>query len=80
VLPRGERFDDGTVDFGSGYDCFDRVAHFDAGVGEIASANRRLLRERMASVGFNPYATEWWHFELRNAPFDKAFDFEVLPR
>ena len=80
ILPKGERFDDGTIDFGSGYDCFDRVANVDSGVGELASDNRRLLRERMASVGFKPYATEWWRFELQNAPFDSEFDFVVVPR
>jgi len=80
VLPKGERFDDGTIDFGSGYDCFDPVANVDSDVGELASNNRRLLRELMVSVGFKPYAMEWWHFELQNAPFDSEFDFEVLPR
>jgi D-alanyl-D-alanine dipeptidase len=38
------------------------------------------LAELMVSVGFKPYAMEWWHFELRDAPFDSEFDFEVLPR
>jgi D-alanyl-D-alanine dipeptidase len=79
-LPKGERFDDGTIDFGSGYDCFDPVANVDSDVGELASNNRRLLRELMVSVGFRPYAMEWWHFELRDAPFDSEFDFEILPR
>ena len=50
------------------------------GVGKLASNNRQLLRELMVSVGFKPYAMEWWRFELRNAPLDSEFDFEVLPR
>jgi len=77
---KGERFDDGTIDFGSGYDCFDPVANIDSEVGELASNNRRLLLELMVSVGFKPYPMEWWHFELQNAPFDTEFDFEILPR
>jgi D-alanyl-D-alanine dipeptidase len=80
VLPMGERFEDGAIDFGSGYDCFDPVANVDSDVGELAATDRRLLRELMVSVGFKPYAMEWWHFELRDAPFDSEFDFEILPR
>jgi D-alanyl-D-alanine dipeptidase len=80
VLPKGVRFEDGTIDFGSGHDCFDPVANVGNGeIGETASDNRRLLSELMVSVGFKPYAMEWWHFELLNAPFDTEFDFEVLP-
>ena len=81
ILPKGERFEDGTIDFGSGYDCFDPAANVGNGqVEKPASDNRRLLRDVLASVGFKPYAMEWWHFELRNAPFDSEFDFEILPR
>jgi len=81
VLPEGERFDDGAIDFGSGYDCFDPVANFGSGrVGEPASGNRQALRDLMASVGFKPYEMEWWHFELKTAPFASEFDFEILPR
>ena len=81
VLPKCERFEDGTIDFGSGYDCFDPVANFgNREVGKLASDNRRFMRDLMISVGFKPNALEWWHFELRNAPFETAFDFEILPR
>jgi D-alanyl-D-alanine dipeptidase len=81
ALPKGDRFEDGTIDLGSGYDCFDPVANVGNGeVGKLASENRRLLRDLMVSVGFKPYAGEWWHFELRNAPLEAKFDFEILPR
>lgn len=81
VLPKGEQFEDGAIDFGSGYDCFDPVANVGSGeIGETASENRRLLSDLMVSAGFKPYAMEWWHFELRDAPFDAEFDFEILPR
>lgn len=81
ILPKGERLDDGTIDFGSGYDCFDPVANVgNAEVARTASDNRRFLSELMASVGFKPYAMEWWHFELRDAPFASEFDFEIPPR
>lgn len=79
--PKGERFDDGTLDFGSGYDCFDPIANLDnAEVGEPAANNRQRLSTLMQSVGFKPYAMEWWHFELRDAPFASEFDFEIRPR
>ena len=77
--PKGERFEDGTVDFGTGYDCLDVLANTsNALVGGIALRNRRTLSSYMARAGFRPYAREWWHFELVNEPFHRdGFDFEV---
>ncbi len=76
---KGERFEDGTIDFGTGYDCLDVLANTsNALVGTIAQRNRQTLRSSMQGAGFRPYAREWWHFELINAPFDRGgFDFEV---
>ncbi len=76
---KGERFEDGTIDFGTGYDCLDVLANTsNALVGTIAQRNRQTLRSYMQGAGFRPYAREWWHFELINAPFDRGgFDFEV---
>lgn len=68
-----------TLDFGTGFDCFDpksRTASRD--VGGDARENRRLLVEAMDRAGFRNYAAEWWHFTLRNEPFpDRRFDFPV---
>jgi hypothetical protein len=62
--------DRGTVDFGSGYDCFVPVANVGNGeVGRLVSENRGLLRDLI----------EGWRFELRNAPIGSERDFEVLP-
>lgn len=78
IAPAGERFADGALDFGTGYDCFDALAHGDAAVSEPARANRALLREAMMAAGFAPYAEEWWHFSLTGQPFPGAvFDFPV---
>jgi D-alanyl-D-alanine dipeptidase len=76
---KGERFEDGTIDFGTGYDCLDVLANTsNALVGAIARRNRQTLRSYMQGAGFRPYAKEWWHFELINEPFDRGgFDFEV---
>ena len=82
TAPKGERFDDGTIDFGTGYDCLDVLAHTsNVLVGATARQNRQLLKSSMAGAGFRPYAREWWHFELIDEPFDgDGFDFEVSAR
>jgi D-alanyl-D-alanine dipeptidase len=77
--PKGERFEDGTIDFGTGYDCLDVLANASNSLaGRIALHNRQTLRSYMKAAGFRPYAREWWHFELVNQPFNgDGFDFEV---
>ena len=77
--PKGERFEDGTIDFGTGYDCLDVLANTsNALVGEIAQHNRQILKSCMEGAGFRSYAKEWWHFELVNEPFNRdRFDFDV---
>jgi D-alanyl-D-alanine dipeptidase len=79
---KGTRFDDGTVDLGTGFDCFDPRAHVgDAGISMVARANRALLRGLMVRHGFAPYEREWWHFRLRSEPFPhRSFDFLIPPR
>jgi D-alanyl-D-alanine dipeptidase len=77
--PKGERFEDGTIDFGTGYDCLDVLGTTsNASVGEVARRNRQTLKSYMRRAGFRPYAREWWHFELIDEPFDRqGFYFEV---
>ncbi|MEO6842289.1 MAG: M15 family metallopeptidase [Bradyrhizobium sp.] len=78
TLPKGERFADGTIDLGTGYDCLDVLGRTsNASVGETALRNRQLLKSTMARAGFRPYAREWWHFELVNEPYRQGFDFDV---
>ena len=79
TLPKGERFEDGTIDFGTGYDCLDVSGNTsNASVGAIALRNRQTLKSYMAKAGFRPYAREWWHFELVDEPFNRqGFDFEI---
>ncbi|TIU94402.1 MAG: D-alanyl-D-alanine dipeptidase, partial [Mesorhizobium sp.] len=68
-----------TLDFGTGFDCFDpmsETAHRPL-AGE-ATANRKRLVEAMRAGGFRNYAREWWHFTLENEPFPKQrFDFPL---
>jgi D-alanyl-D-alanine dipeptidase len=78
TAPKGVRFEDGTVDLGTGFDCFDPSARFAASVGAAAQANRAFLRAAMLEEGFAPYAGEWWHFALAQEPFPRrAFDFPI---
>lgn len=72
------RFFDGSLDFGTGYDCMDNRSHVDQDLGVVINANRMMLRTLMAKYGFNHYAQEWWHFTLRNEPFpDTYFNFLI---
>lgn len=80
--PRDARIDDGVLDFGTAYDCFDTLSHVRApGIGREAAANRALLAGLMQRQGFRAYAREWWHFQLRDEPFPaQSFDFPVPSR
>jgi D-alanyl-D-alanine dipeptidase len=79
--PKGERFEDGTIDFGTGYDCLDILASTsNSGAGATAMRNRQMLKSYMQQAGYRPYEREWWHFELVDEPFGRGgFDFEVTP-
>ncbi len=82
TAPYGTRIDDGAVDLGTAYDCFDTRSHVrDPRVGREAAANRALLAQVMQRHGFRGYSREWWHFQLIREPFpERVFDFPVLPR
>src|ERR1700761_9175256 len=78
MAPEGERFEDGTIDLGPGYDCLDAAGSTSSPlVNAQALRNRQLLKSTMMKVGFRPYGREWWHFELNHEPFSHGFDFEV---
>lgn len=80
--PLGQRFQDGGLDMGGGFDCMDAISHSLSGaVSPQARANRMLLRQVMEAQGFKPYEYEWWHFTLKNEPFpETAFTFPVSPK
>ncbi|MGC5022545.1 M15 family metallopeptidase [Micromonospora sp. DT47] len=79
TAPAGQRFADGGVDMGSGFDCFDPLAHTgDPRVTGVARENRQLLKRLMAQGGFVNYDREWWHYRLSAEPYpDTFFDFPV---
>ena len=74
-----KRFNDNSIDMGSGFDCFHPLSHTENK--ELTAqqrANRLLLKSLMDKYGFRNLAEEWWHFTLRNEPFPKTyFDFEI---
>lgn len=56
---------DGTLDFGTSYDCLNEAsATSSTRVSAEARNNRRLLERTMRLAGFRNYAREWWHFEF----------------
>jgi len=82
VAGKVERYEDGALDFGTGYDCMDELsATASTSVSPEARKNRFMLRDLMVAAGFRPYRREWWHFELIDEPFpNKSFDFPIRPR
>ena len=77
--PQAQRFADNSLDFGTGYDCFEARAHtLSALIEPLARQRRLLLRAVLEKHGFANYPKEWWHFSLREEPFsDTYFDFDV---
>ncbi|WKK23155.1 M15 family metallopeptidase [Streptomyces olivoreticuli] len=77
--PREWRFPDNSVDMGTGFDCFDTLAHtLDPRIRGAQRDHRLLLKSTMELAGFTNLAEEWWHYTLRGEPFpDTYFDFPV---
>ena len=74
-----QRYPDNSIDMGTGYDCFDELAHTEnLKAGETAMRNRQRLKSILESAGFVNYEKEWWHYTLRDEPFPATyFDFVV---
>lgn len=85
TAPQAIRFPDDSLDMGTGYDCFDTLAHTeDPRVGGEQAKNRQLLLSGLQRQGFVNYDKEWWHFTYRPAgtgePYpDTFFNFPVDP-
>jgi D-alanyl-D-alanine dipeptidase len=79
AAPRSKRFGDNTIDMGTGYDCFDPLAHpYAKRFRGKVRRNRLRLREPMIAAGFKGLETEWWHFTLKAEPYPETFfDFPV---
>ncbi|MGY6021161.1 M15 family metallopeptidase [Streptomyces spinosirectus] len=77
--PKDERFPDNSLDMGTGFDCFDTLAHtLDPRIQGEQRANRLLLKSTLERLGFVNLAEEWWHFTYQPEPYpDTYFDFPV---
>jgi len=77
--PQDQRFPDNSIDMGTGFDCFDTLAHtLDPRVQGVQLANRLLLKDAMEAQGFTNLPEEWWHYTLNGEPFpDTYFDFPI---
>ncbi|WP_223507286.1 M15 family metallopeptidase [Pseudomonas sp. GL-RE-29] len=81
TTPYGQRWHDGAVDMGTGFDCFDERAHTDSTlIDATAKANRQRLNSAMEKEGFTGYSAEWWHFTYTRDPALKTvMDFPITP-
>ena len=79
AAPQSVRFADNTIDMGTGYDCFDTLAHtLDPRIQGDQLKNRLLLKAGLEAQGFVNYENEWWHYTFKPEPFpDTYFDFPV---
>jgi D-alanyl-D-alanine dipeptidase len=77
--PKEQRFPDNSVDMGTGFDCFDTLAHtLDPRIQGEQRANRLLLKSTMEGLGFVNLAEEWWHYTYQPEPYPNTyFDFPV---
>ncbi len=52
----------------TGFDDFSEKAHLDYDqLSDEVLSNRELLMATMVAVGFEPFATEWWHYNASDA-------------
>ena len=66
------------LDMGTIFDYFGIESHtFFDDISEKQKSNRLILYEIMSNNGFKNYSKEWWHFTLKNEPYQKYFDFLI---
>ena len=77
--PLEQRFQDNSLDMGTGFDCFHPQAHtLASGLSISQRVNRLLLKQVMEQQGFKNYDQEWWHYTLNHEPFpDRYFDIPI---
>jgi D-alanyl-D-alanine dipeptidase len=74
TAPVARRFPDTSIDMGTGFDCFDPLAHLaSTGITERQKRNRALLLTAMTAEGFSSYAEEWWHYTLDDEPHPDTY-------
>jgi len=81
TAPYDQRFADGALDMGTGFDCFDEPAHTDStAINATTKANRQRLTSALEKEGFVGYSKEWWHFTYTGNPaLKQVMDFPITP-
>lgn len=81
AAPYEQRWRDGALDMGTGFDCFDERAHTDnPTINATARENRQRLNSAMEKEGFTGYAKEWWHFTYTGeGALKNVMDFPITP-
>jgi D-alanyl-D-alanine dipeptidase len=81
TAPYGQRWHDGALDMGTGFDCFDEPAHTDnPTINAVARQNRQKLSSAMEKEGFVGYSKEWWHFTYtRDETLKNVMDSPITP-
>ena len=66
------------LDMGTPYDFFgpESATNF-IEITDKQSSNRLLLLETMTRNGFKNYSKEWWHYTLKEEPFNDYFNFVI---
>ena len=66
------------LDMGTPYDFFGPESSTDfSNITDKQRSNRILLLETMTRNGFENYSKEWWHYTLKEEPFDDYFNFVI---
>lgn len=80
--PEAEVRSDGSLDMGTGFDCFDALSHVGArGLDAQQADARRILGDAMRRRGFKGYFREWWHFSYaKSEGISRSFDAPIKPR
>jgi D-alanyl-D-alanine dipeptidase len=61
-----DRYGD-ELEMPSGFDDFTEAAHRDSGKSsKKAKENLKVLEKAMAAEGFDPFPTEWWHYDFHD--------------
>lgn len=78
-MPAGKRYQDNSIDMGTGFDCFHPMSWTDnKKIGPLQRQVRLMLKSVMEKYGFRNYRKEWWHYTLKNEPFPNTyFDFVI---
>ncbi|TBN31840.1 M15 family metallopeptidase [Pseudomonas sp. BGI-2] len=81
TAPYAQRWHDGALDMGTGFDCFDERAHTaNPTINATAKENRQRLSSAMEKEGFAGYSKEWWHFTFSGEGAPKSvMDFPITP-